>query len=152
VTKASIIDLFANAKLKFTGLYPGIAAHAEIWPSWRAMPKGLNAILAEQKQRVLVSVRCAVHNTLIALVLRTPSGALLLITDNGSPEPCARNPEWLALAKDAKFAAWQPQPTSLGKESQPDLYCRRCDAPRPVPDLLPPANKALRERRQDVRF
>jgi hypothetical protein len=150
--KPSIIDLFTKGKLKFTDLYPGIAAHAEIWPSWQAMPKGLNAILAEQKQRVLVSVRCAVHNTLIALVLRTPSGAQLLITNNGSPEPYARNPEWLALAKDPKFAAWKPQPTSLGKESQPDLYCRRCAAPRPVPDLLALADKALTSRRQDVRF
>jgi hypothetical protein len=150
--KPSIIDLFTKGKLKFTDLCPGIAAHAEIWPSWHAMPKGLNAILAEQKQRVLVSVRCAVHNTLIALVLRTPSGAQLLITDNASPEPYARNPRWLALAEDPKFGAWQPHPTSLGKETQPDLYCRRCDAPRPVPDLLPLAKKALRERRQNVRF
>jgi hypothetical protein len=150
--KPSVLDLFTKGRLNFTDLYPGIGAHTEIWPSWRAMPKGLNAILAEQKQRVLVSVRCAVHNTLIALVLRTPSGALLLITDNASPEPYARNPEWLALAEDPKFAAWKPHPTSLGKETQPDLFCRRCDAPRPVPDLFRLAKKALRERRQDVRF
>jgi hypothetical protein len=113
--KPNILDLFTEGKLKFADLYPGIAAHKEIWPSWRAMPKGLNAILAEQKQRVLVSVRCAIHNILIALVLRTPSGALLLITDNASPAPYARNPQWIGTA-DPNFAAWKPRPRQACKE------------------------------------
>lgn len=145
---------------------------ARIWGESLTEPSSLKAMVDQHPARVLVHVRCADHKkTLVAAVFRTPPNEFLLVTSNEDVEPLSRSElpgsagtaseggdlaaPWSSVAADltaplsAALAAvwkptmaWKPTPTLLGEEAQPEIWCPRCRAPRPVGDLLAIATKA----------
>lgn len=114
----------------------------ELWDFLPEAPTTLAGMTDSARGRLLVSVRCAVHNVPIAAVLLTPSGKSLLITANETPR---------LAAESGRFGTWEPTPRSLRDLPQPRIFCPRCRTPRPVPDLDALADQARRTRRQNVR-
>lgn len=120
-------------------------ALGELWDYLPTAPSTLRAMVDDAGGRVLVAVRCAEHNVLVAAVLLTPSGRSLLVTANEDKTP------WARRHPDPELGTWEPMPTDLDALDQPPIFCPRCDAPRPVPDLAALAATATRATRRDIR-
>ena len=105
------------------------------------MPHSLREVSKRFSSRCLVRAWCEVHpNELVALVLATGKGPVLVSGNANSPELHARR----AKTHEDK---WQPSPTLVfAREKVPAVFCNRCDAERPAPDW-----RALTEEAQQSR-
>ena len=101
-------------------------------------PASLRDAAKANSSKVLVWIWCDRHKVLVAAVFTSPSGPILVTSNQMS---------WGNLRREP--GGWKPMATPV-TDNPPPLYCSRCNRPREVDGLVEATRRALTTRRVDL--